>query len=76
MFIIPFSQQPPDYEWTGITTNSDDLSYSSESEGGWDDNEETHQSYICSETLDWNIQGSPAAIITSTPNVSVKGIEQ
>ncbi|KAK3865717.1 hypothetical protein Pcinc_028703 [Petrolisthes cinctipes] len=64
--------KPPEFEWTGITTNSDDLSYSSESEGGWDDNEETHQTYLCSETLDWNIQGSPAAIITSTPNVSVK----
>ncbi|KAK4323843.1 hypothetical protein Pmani_005483 [Petrolisthes manimaculis] len=66
--------KPPEFEWTGITTNSDDLSYSSESEGGWDDNEETHQTYLCSETLDWNIQGSPAAIITSTPNVSVKGL--
>ncbi|XP_071521032.1 protein PHTF2 isoform X3 [Panulirus ornatus] len=61
-----------EFEWMGITTNSDDLSYSSESEGGWDDNEESDQTFLCSEALDWNIQGSPAAIITSPPNVSVK----
>nr|XP_045600916.1 protein PHTF1-like isoform X3 [Procambarus clarkii] len=62
-----------EFEWTGITSNSDDLSYSSESEGGWDDNEESDQTFHCSEALDWNIQGSPAAIITSTSNMSVKG---
>ncbi|XP_069940900.1 protein phtf isoform X1 [Cherax quadricarinatus] len=62
-----------EFEWTGITTNSDDLSYSSESEGGWDDNEESDQTFLSSEALDWNIQGSPAAIITSTSNMSVKG---
>nr|XP_045600918.1 protein PHTF2-like isoform X5 [Procambarus clarkii] len=61
-----------EFEWTGITSNSDDLSYSSESEGGWDDNEESDQTFHCSEALDWNIQGSPAAIITSTSNMSVK----
>ncbi|XP_042857046.1 protein phtf-like [Penaeus japonicus] len=61
-----------EYEWTGITTNSDDLSYSSESDGGWDDNEESDQTFLRSEALDWNIQGSPAAIITSAPNVSDK----
>ncbi|KAG0718852.1 putative homeodomain transcription factor [Chionoecetes opilio] len=66
-----------EFEWTGITSNSDDLSYSSESEGGWDDNEDgPHASqppaFLCPETLDWNIQGSPAAIISATPNVSVK----
>ncbi|XP_069173792.1 protein PHTF1 isoform X6 [Procambarus clarkii] len=63
-----------EFEWTGITSNSDDLSYSSESEGGWDDNEESDQTFHCSEALDWNIQGSPAAIITSTSNMSVKGL--
>ncbi|XP_050720018.1 protein phtf-like isoform X4 [Eriocheir sinensis] len=66
----------PAFEWTGVTTNSEDLSYSSESEGGWDDQEEEDDpqapSFLCPETLDWNIQGSPAAIITATPNVSVK----
>nr|XP_027230930.1 putative homeodomain transcription factor [Penaeus vannamei] len=61
-----------EYEWMGITTNSDDLSYSSESDGGWDDNEESDQTFLRSEALDWNIQGSPAAIITSAPNVSDK----
>ncbi|XP_068237603.1 protein phtf isoform X2 [Palaemon carinicauda] len=61
-----------EYEWTGITTNSDDLSYSSESEGGWDDNESLEKRLSQSEALDWNIQGSPAAIITSTSNVSDK----
>ncbi|KAK7080414.1 Male germ-cell putative homeodomain transcription factor, partial [Halocaridina rubra] len=61
-----------EYEWTGITTNSDDLSYSSESEGGWDDNESLEKSLSHTEALDWNIQGSPAAIITSPPNVSDK----
>ncbi|XP_050720017.1 protein phtf-like isoform X3 [Eriocheir sinensis] len=70
------SVQHPAFEWTGVTTNSEDLSYSSESEGGWDDQEEEDDpqapSFLCPETLDWNIQGSPAAIITATPNVSVK----
>ncbi|XP_064079956.1 protein PHTF2-like isoform X1 [Macrobrachium nipponense] len=61
-----------EYEWTGITTNSDDLSYSSESEGGWDDTESLEKRFSHSEALDWNIQGSPAAIITSTSNVSDK----
>ncbi|XP_045121765.1 protein PHTF2-like isoform X4 [Portunus trituberculatus] len=66
-----------EFEWTGITTNSDDLSYSSDSEGGWDDQEDGPRSsqppgFLRPETLDWNIQGSPAAIITATPNVSVK----
>ncbi|XP_042229127.1 protein PHTF2-like isoform X2 [Homarus americanus] len=61
-----------EFEWTGITSNTDDLSYSSESEGGWDDNEVSNQTFLCSEALDWNIQGSPAAIITSTSNMSVK----
>lgn len=52
------------YEWrTGITSNSDDLSYSSESEGGWEDNEDP--ALLKPEALDWHIQGSPAAIITS-----------
>lgn len=68
-----FPPQHSEYEWMGITTNSDDLSYSSESDGGWDDNEESDQTFLRSEALDWNIQGSPAAIITSAPNVSDKG---
>ncbi|KAK8747527.1 hypothetical protein OTU49_016435, partial [Cherax quadricarinatus] len=66
------AEKHSEFEWTGITTNSDDLSYSSESEGGWDDNEESDQTFLSSEALDWNIQGSPAAIITSTSNMSVK----
>lgn len=70
-----FPPQHSEYEWMGITTNSDDLSYSSESDGGWDDNEESDQTFLRSEALDWNIQGSPAAIITSAPNVSDKGTE-
>ena len=71
--------QHSEFEWTAITTNSEDLSYSSDSEGGWDDQEDGPRSsqapgFLRPETLDWNIQGSPAAIITATPNVSVKGV--
>ncbi|KAL7648822.1 UNVERIFIED_CONTAM: hypothetical protein RMT77_000729 [Armadillidium vulgare] len=61
-------------DWVGVTTNSEDPSYSSESEGGWgDDITESGQGMLHREPIDWHIQGAPAAVISSTTKEVDKG---
>lgn len=62
-------------DWVGVTTNSEDPSYSSESEGGWgDDITESGQGMLHREPIDWHIQGAPAAVISSTTKEVDKGM--